>query len=80
VCTEDRARFFSVAPSNRTRDKAHKLKHRHFHLNIREHFFYWEAVQALAQLAHRGCGVSVLEDIQKLSGYRPGQLALGGPA
>lgn len=27
-----------------------------------------------------GCGTSLLGDTQKLSGYGPGQLALGGPA
>ena len=38
-CKEDRARFFSVVPSGRTRGNGHRLKHRRFPLNIRKHFF-----------------------------------------
>jgi len=38
------------------------------------------AGRVLAQVAQAGCGFSVLGDIQKLYGYGPRQLALGGPA
>ena len=35
--------------------------------------------QALAQVAQRGCGISILGDIQEPSGHGYGQVALGGP-
>lgn len=43
----------------------------------RETLFYCEVDQALAQVAHGGCGV--LEDIKNLSGYGLGQMALYDP-
>lgn len=37
--SKDRARLFSVVPSDRTRSKEQKSKHRKFHLNITIFFF-----------------------------------------
>jgi len=68
-----------VVPSDRKRGDGHKLKHRRLPLNIRN-FFHCEGDRALAQVAQRGCRVSILEGIQKPSGHGPGQLAIGGPA
>ena len=38
-CQEDGTRLFSVVPSNRTRCRGHKLKHRKFCLHTRKNFF-----------------------------------------
>ena len=38
-CQEDRAKLFSVVPSNRTKGNGHKLKQRKFHLNMWKNFF-----------------------------------------
>jgi len=40
-----------------------------------EALLHCEDDQALAQIAQRGCGVSILRDIKKLSGHSPGQPA-----
>ena len=45
-----------------------------------ETLFHCEGDQALTQIAQGGCRVSILWDIQKLSGHGPGWLALDGPA
>ncbi|KAK4819917.1 LOW QUALITY PROTEIN: hypothetical protein QYF61_014652 [Mycteria americana] len=59
---EDRARFFSVVPSDRTRGNGHKWKFRKFHLNEKA-LFNGKGGQTLKQVAQKGCGVSVLGDI-----------------
>jgi len=39
VCQEDGVRHYSVVPSNGTKGKGHKLKHRKFHLDMTKKFF-----------------------------------------
>ncbi|KAK4832687.1 hypothetical protein QYF61_025148 [Mycteria americana] len=74
------ARNEEEVPSDRTRDSEHKLKNRKFHLNMRKYFFTVRVVQTLAQVAQRGCGVSIPGDIQNLTEHGPGQAALADPA
>lgn len=45
-----------------------------------ETLVHCEGDQAQTQVAGRAGGVSIFEDIRKLSGYGHGQLGLGGPA
>ncbi|KAK4818344.1 hypothetical protein QYF61_011100 [Mycteria americana] len=54
-CKEGGARLFSVVPNERTRGKGHKMKCKMF--------------RALAEVAQRGCGISILGDIEKASGH-----------
>lgn len=56
-CKDNRARLFSLVPSNRTRDNGHKLKRRKFHRNIRKHLFAVEMTEHW-QVAQRGVEVS----------------------
>lgn len=70
-----RARLFSEVPSDRTRGNVYKLKHSSSPLNIRKKSFHCEHHQALAQVAHTSCGVSILGDLPK----PPGQCAPGAP-
>jgi len=77
-CQEDRARLFSVVPSDRTRGNGHKLKHRKFRLNTRKTLFTVRVTQE--QAAQGGCGVSMSGDIQHPPGRSPVQPALGDPA
>jgi len=73
------ARLFSEVPGGRTRSNGQKFKHWKFCLNSRKHLFtvrvvkHWYVVQ-------RVCGVSILGDIQSLTGHCPGQPALGDNA
>ncbi len=68
----DRARFFSVVPSDRTRDNRHKLKHRKFCLNPRKNFFTLMVKEYRNKLP-RVVVESFSEDIQNYSGCFPGE-------
>lgn len=52
----------------------HKLKYRELHLNahLRENFCC-KGDQTLAQVARRGCIISILADLQNMAGQGPGQ-------
>ena len=71
---EDRARLFSVVPSDRTRCKGRKLKDVKFHLSGTKIFFCCEDGQTLEQAAQRACEVSVLGNIQDPTGHSLEQL------
>lgn len=83
-CEENRTRLFPVMPSERTRDNALILKYRRSQLNIRKHIFivknWGQGDWTQPQLVWAGCGVSLLEYVQKLSEQSPGQTALSGTA
>ena len=44
-CQENRARLFSVVPSDMIRGNGHKMKHRKFRLNMRKNFFVLRVIE-----------------------------------
>lgn len=62
----------------RARCSINKLEHKRFHVNIRKHFLTVQVMGALAQVAWRGSGVSLLGELQKPLGHCPGHPALVG--
>jgi len=66
-------------PSDRTKGKRHKLKHRRFWLNEGA-LPYSEGDRALEQFAERDSGVFSSGDIQNPPGCHPVQCAVGDPA
>lgn len=63
-----------MVSSDRTGVNGQKLILNKFHLNINKHFFWLEKVSL------RGCGLSILEDINDLAGHGSGQPAPADPA
>lgn len=45
-----------------------------------KNWFYCKCDQTLEQVAQKGCGISILADLQTPSGHDPGQAALADPA
>ena len=72
-CEEGRARLFSMVSTDRTRGNGHKVNRRRL-FDHQESLFHCEGGEALGQDAQRGCGVSILGGIQKLSGHCPGHV------
>jgi len=70
---EYRTRLFPVVSSERTRGKGHIMRCRKFHSNRRNHLFDCGGDQTLEQAVHRVCGVSILGDIENLTGHSPEQ-------
>jgi len=75
---EDRAKLFSVMPSNRTRGNRHKLKDE-VPSKYQDALLYYVGARALARAAQRVCGASMLGDLQKLPGHGPGQPSVQSP-
>lgn len=70
---EDRGRFFLRVPREQINSKQHKYNHNEYHLNILKiPHFCCEGGQTVEQVAQRGSGDFIPEDMQGLTGYGPG--------
>ncbi|KAK4825913.1 hypothetical protein QYF61_003408 [Mycteria americana] len=77
---EDRARLFSVAPSDRARGNRHKLNYGEFHFKITIRFFYCDGSQTLQEVIQPDSRVSIPGGTQTPAGNSPGQPGLADPA
>lgn len=71
---------FSVVPSDGSRDRRHKSKHRKCNLNIRKKLLYFECDRALEQAVQVGFGSRLSGNILKPVWNYLVQPALGKPA
>lgn len=67
-----------MVPCDRERGRGQKMKYRKFHLN-RSIKNYCEAGQTLKQVTQRGCRVTILGNIEKLTVCGLGQPDLADP-
>lgn len=70
---EYKVNLFWVLQRGRTRGNGHKLKYRKLHVNITKRCFCCVQCQALEQIAHGGCRVSIFGSFQNPVGQGPGQ-------
>lgn len=71
--------LFPVVPRDRTGDNEHKLEHKkEVPLKHQATILCYAGARAQAQATQRGCGASLLGDLQKPLGCGPGKPALGG--
>jgi len=62
------------------RDFSHSNNCRYLNTKKTPILFHCESGQMLEQVAQRECEISILADVQNLTGHSPVQPALGGPA
>lgn len=63
-CQEDRVRLLPVVPSDRAQGNGHKLKHRKFHLNMRENFCTLREAEPWNRLPREAVGSVSLETFE----------------
>lgn len=69
--TEDGARLFSEVHDDRMRGNRRKLEHKKFQLDIRTFFLTIRVIKYWNRLPREVVGVSVVRDVQDLTGRGP---------